>query len=47
MRENRGRLEEEGQMNGFGDFLSLGAAGLEDGAFGVALRQKKAAGKRG
>lgn len=31
-------------MNGFGDFLSLAAAGLEDEAF---LRQKKAAGKRG
>lgn len=32
-------------MNGFGDFLSLGAGGLEDDAFGDCLKQKKAAGK--
>lgn len=34
MRKNRERLEEKSEMNGFGDFLSLGARGLEDDAFG-------------
>lgn len=47
MQKNRERLEEKREMNGFGDFLSLGAGGLEDDAFGDCLKQKKAAGKHG